>query len=533
MKANEIVESARNVYSTEKYAMYLRKSRADIEMEALGEGETLARHKHMLEALAAKHNITLAQITIYHELVSGDSIDERPEMQRLLADVYAKKYKGVLVVEVERLARGNTKDQGEVADAFQASNTHIITPAKVYDPNNEFDQEYFEFGLFMSRREYKTIKRRLEAGKTQSVMEGNYILSQRIFGYNIERKSKKERILVPKPDEAEIVKMIFDWYTEDRQSTGWIARKLTDMGIKTMRNRPEWNRGTIRDMLDNVHYIGKVSWHEQSTVKVFDQEKGKLVKKRQYGQEEIYEGKHVAIISEEQFKKVQDITAIAKASAPVKKSTRLVSPLAGLLKCCDCGGHMTYTDYTNCPSVRYETMARFQHPRRHKCKKKSLDAPTVMNALVETLKVYIEDFTMKMESNNDQAELIRHQKMIEAMESELVKQEKMKRRLFDSWEADDGTYTKDEFIERKQIYTSAIERIKKQIQEAKNNAPAPVDYSEQIINLHAMIDCINDPNIEAKAKNDFLKQYIEYITYDVIDFGKKRGGKAVLGVQLR
>ena len=533
MKANEIVESARNVYSTEKYAMYLRKSRADIEMEALGEGETLARHKHMLEALAAKHNITLAQITIYKELVSGDSIDERPEMQKLLADVYAKKYKGVLVVEVERLARGNTKDQGEVADAFQASNTHIITPAKVYDPNNEFDQEYFEFGLFMSRREYKTIKRRLEAGKAQSVKEGNYILSQRIYGYNIERKSKKERILVPKPDEAEIVQMIFDWYTEDRKSTGWMAWKLTDMGIKTMTNRPEWNRGTIRDMLANVHYIGKVSWNKQSTVKVFDQDKGKLVKKRQYGQAEVYEGKHVGIISEEQFKKAQDIASITKSSAPVKNSAKLTSPLAGLLKCCDCGGHFVYMDFANSPSRSGGTVSRFQHPRKRKCKKKSLPVPTVMNALVEALQVYIEDFTMKMEADNDQTELIRHQKMIEAMEAELAKQEKMKRRLFDSWEADDGTYTKDEFIERKQIYTSTIERIKKQIQEAKTNAPAPVDYSEQIVNLHAMIDCINDPNLEAKAKNDFLKQFIECINYDVIDYGQKKGGKAILDVQLR
>ena len=105
------------------YAMYLRKSRADMELEALGEGETLARHQAMLETLAAKHDIHPDQIIIYREVVSGESIDDRPEMQRLLSDVYARKFKGVLVVEVERLARGNTKDQGEVADAFQVSDT--------------------------------------------------------------------------------------------------------------------------------------------------------------------------------------------------------------------------------------------------------------------------------------------------------------------------------------------------------------------------------------------------------------------------
>ena len=99
-------------YLKEMYAMYLRKSRKDMELEAMGEGETLARHHARLLNLAAKHDIHPDQIVVYRETVSGDSIDDRPEMLRLLADVYAKKYKGVLVTEVERLARGNTKDLG-------------------------------------------------------------------------------------------------------------------------------------------------------------------------------------------------------------------------------------------------------------------------------------------------------------------------------------------------------------------------------------------------------------------------------------
>ena len=50
-------------------------------------------------------------------------------------------------MEVERLARGETIDQGDVAQAFQYSDTKIITPLKTYDPTNEYDEEYFEFGV--------------------------------------------------------------------------------------------------------------------------------------------------------------------------------------------------------------------------------------------------------------------------------------------------------------------------------------------------------------------------------------------------
>src|SRR5690606_1642859 len=101
-------------------------------------------------------------------------ISERPEMLDLLADVEEEQWDGVLVVEVERLARGDTMDQGIVAQAFKYSNTLIITPMRTYDPQNPDDEEYFEFGLFMSRREFKTITRRLQGGRKDAVEDGRF-----------------------------------------------------------------------------------------------------------------------------------------------------------------------------------------------------------------------------------------------------------------------------------------------------------------------------------------------------------------------
>jgi DNA invertase Pin-like site-specific DNA recombinase len=142
--------------------IYLRKSRMDIEAEARGEGETLARHKKALLSLAKHLNIEIA--AIYQEIVSGETIASRPVMRQVLTEVEQGLWEGVLVMEVERLARGDTMDQGLVSQTFKYSGTKIVTPSKIYDPNNEFDEEYFEFGLFMSRREYKTINRRLQRG---------------------------------------------------------------------------------------------------------------------------------------------------------------------------------------------------------------------------------------------------------------------------------------------------------------------------------------------------------------------------------
>lgn len=530
---NKEIEEVTSQYQKDQYAMYLRKSRADLELEAMGEGETLARHQKILENLAARHNISTNQVTIYKEIVSGDSIDDRPEVQRLLSDVYARKYKGVFVVEIERLARGNTKDQGEVADAFQISKTHIITPIKIYDPENEYDQEYFEFGLFMSRREFKTIRRRIEAGKQSSVSEGNYVLPQRTFGYNVERKSRRDRYLVPNEQEAPLVQMIFSWYVDENRSIDWIARRMTEMGVPTIMQKTEWNKQTIRDMLANPIYIGKLTWNEQRTVKKLDEKTGKLVKRREKtGNKKIFEGKHDGIISVELFEKAQEVTERRRRPS-TRTDFALKNPLAGILRCDNCGTTIEYIDYASCPSHKWNTAPRFHHSRKVKCGKKSLAAHIVIDALVESLQNTIEDFELKIQQGEDQSTLIRHREMIEKMESELEKLKAKKRRVLDSWEADDGMYTRDEFIERKQMYTQAIDNLQEQIDAEKKNAPAPVDYNEQITNIHAVIDCLRNDELSAQEKNDFLKEYIERINYDVVDHGKKKGGKPVLEVFLK
>ena len=60
-----IIEKVAEQYEQDQYGMYLRKSRTDLELEAMGEGETLARHHNMLMNLAAKHDIHPDQIVIY------------------------------------------------------------------------------------------------------------------------------------------------------------------------------------------------------------------------------------------------------------------------------------------------------------------------------------------------------------------------------------------------------------------------------------------------------------------------------------
>jgi len=112
----------------DKVAIYLRKSR-DEDNEA--KEETLARHEKMLNDYCKRNKLNV--VAIYKEVVSGESIANRPEMQRLLEDVNLGLYTGVVCVEIERLSRGNQIDQCEILEVFKKSNTKIYTLQKIYD----------------------------------------------------------------------------------------------------------------------------------------------------------------------------------------------------------------------------------------------------------------------------------------------------------------------------------------------------------------------------------------------------------------
>ena len=323
--------------------MYLRKSRADLEAEARGEGDTLARHEAELRRTAARMGLTVTEI--YREIVSGETIAARPQMQRLLAEVERGVWDSVLVMEVERLARGDTIDQGIVAQAFKYSETKIITPLKVYDPANEFDEEYFEFGLFMSRREYKTINRRLQRGREASVREGKYIGSKPPYGYNRSKLPREKGwTLEPDPETAPVVRDIFAWYTgPEALGTSRIADRLNERGILSGTGK-RWTPASVRTILHNPVYSGKLFWGRRGVVKHV--ENGVVTKSRPWAPDPLYtRGLHEPLISEETYNATQARLAQTVTTSPWDKP--LQNPLAGLIICSCCGRNMTRRPYQN------------------------------------------------------------------------------------------------------------------------------------------------------------------------------------------
>lgn len=506
--------------SMDVYVMYLRKSRADMEAEKLGEGETLKRHKEILTTLAARQGLYVGKI--YEEIVSGETIEARPEIQKMINECYEGKYRGIIVVDVDRLSRGNQGDMQTIMDCLRYSNNRngllVVTPTKTYDvAHNPDDEEYMEFVLFMSRREYKTIQKRLDRGRKQAVVEGQFMGSYRPYGYDI-YKTKVFRTLKPNPDESPIVQKIFEWAANDNMTAGQIARKLTTLGVPTYLGAAEWNMASIKTILTNPIYIGKVKWNDRMVVK--SMVNGKLVKSRPRSNHTAhymeYEGKHPAIVSEELFQKASS----RFKSDKTKGGLALQNPLAGLLVCPKCGFAMIYNK-----GSKTSTKPRVLHRQSQLCTVKSAQLSDVMNAFVYGLKLHLEDFEMKIDNQAliDESDI---ESQIQALEKELKKIEKTIAKIFDDYE--EGIYTANEFVQRKSKHNERAESIIKQIHELESTIPEKTEYEEKIMYLSDALEMLKDESIDAKTKNEFLKQFVERI-----EFSRENSEEFMLDIYLK
>lgn len=472
---------------------YLRKSRADMEAEALGELETLARHERILDQLAAKNGVYIEKY--YREVVSGESLDARFEMQQLIEDMYSGIVSQIYVVELERLGRGNTKDQGIIFEALKDNGTLIVTPIKTYDPNNEYDEEYLEFALFMSRREYKAINRRMQAGKLQAVREGNYVGTHPPYGYDIWKPDRDTRTLKAN-EQAQYVSMIFRWFTEERMSAGAIARRLTLMGIPTEKKVSEWNRSTIQNILTNDTYAGKIRWFNRVTKKSY---KRKTIKPRTKREDLlIVEGKHTGIITQETF----DFAQTLFNASPTSTSKELSNVLAGLLKCKKCGRAMAMQAYKN------GARTRIIHSKSVKCKVKSAYYDEVVQAVIEGLQAHIADFEFRMSDESIKSEQQHRAREIEALKNELAEAIKQRAKQFEFLEKE--IYTEAEFNERRAEVTAKMEEIEQRIAECSVEQK---DYTEEIRKFSEVLESLKDKSIPVKHQNGLLKDIIERIEF--------------------
>lgn len=486
-----------------EYCFYLRKSRVDIEAERAGE-DTLARHEEILNLTANRLNIAVSKV--YREVVSGETIAARPIMQQLLTDVENGLWSGVFVVEIERLARGDTLDQGIVAQVFKYSNTQIITPSKTYSPWRDEDEEYFEFNLFMSRREYKKINQRMNAGRVSSARQGMYVGSRLPFGYNKEKLKGKGYKLVINEEQADTVKQIYKWRADNQLSYEKIAKKLNELNIKPF-YAEKWTQVMVRSVLSNDVYIGKIHWNKRKTIKTI--KNGHVIASRPLNYSNdciVADGMHEPIIDMKTWEKVQSMRSIKRVP-----QTTIQNPLAGIMVCGKCGQKMQRK------VCRYKDKVTIMlFCVNHECDNIGANLELVEQKLLESLEIYLKNYKIDFENRTrkDNQEIVLTQKSIDSIVREVEKEKKKLEIICENLES--GVYTASIFKERSKKITANIAELEKKLaqqREALEQARNLILKAGEIIpKIETVMEVYKSTN-DIEEKNLLLKSILEKVEY--------------------
>ncbi len=240
-------------------------------------------------------------VRVYDEgAASGETIQDRPEMHRLLDDVEAGRVDIVLVIEWERLSRASDlTDQARITSTCRRAGVRIATPERTYDLRLAEDDFESDLHGILSKREKRKLLERTKRGLHEAMDAGKFAGGHPPLGYRFDRQTEK---VVPNPDEIPLVQRVF----ESPLSAWRLSRELRLEGINLHYER-------IRRTRSLPFYLGL----------------------RPNSRGELVQADWPAMIDQETWDRQQDRSRrVARRSAPGAKPKYLLS---GIIRCANCG----------------------------------------------------------------------------------------------------------------------------------------------------------------------------------------------------
>lgn len=229
-------------------------------------------------------NPTWLLVDTYIDIASSKTGSNRKEFNRMLEDCTANKVDIVLTKSISRFGR----DSLEILSALEQlreTNTRVIFETEEIDTEKTDSRLMISIIESFAQAENESRSDNIKWGNKQRAANGtSKLYDRKCYGYTKDENGK----LAILDEEADVVKMIFDWYLQG-DSVGVIIKKLQQQNVKTSTGKDKWSKRAIDEMLSNEKYTGNVI----------------LLKKTLNSERFLSKKNHPAIISEETFKAVQ------------------------------------------------------------------------------------------------------------------------------------------------------------------------------------------------------------------------------------
>ena len=492
-------------FKPEEILIYLRKSRADDPL--LTTEEVLENHQAMLDEWCERNlPYPIPQENRYREVVSGESISDRLEFQRVLKMVESDSIKAVLVKEISRLGRPDKQEIGYISKIFRYTHITVITPSRSFNIEDEFERKMFEQELEQGNFYLEYNKRILKAGRDLASKKGAY-LNLAPYGYDktrIDDGRKKVSSLAINEEQANIVRLIFEWYVKENIGTQTISNRLNDMQIKPPKIN-KWKPEAIRDIIENPIYIGYIRWNTRKGVCVVVD--GEFKKTRPINKDDdriLTKGLHDPIISEELFNLAQEKRGRTHRTC---NNRHLRNPFASLLFC-ECGKAMAYRH-------KKGREPRLVCNEQKYCGSGSCQVTEIVDLVVPGLQQAIAEFKIEAKRGGDTKSIKLHEELIKNLEKKLLDLDAKELALWDAQINPDPSVKMPNHVF--QAITDKLTKERKEteiaLEKARKQVVKPIDYESKIITFQKALDTLLDEKATVDEKNQLLKECIERMTY--------------------
>lgn len=439
----------------------------------------------LLNEYAAANDIIIADF--YKDIgISGRKADKRPEFQNMIAEAKSKEhpYDVILVWKFSRFAR-NQEESIVYKSLLKKNNVEVVSVSEPLPDGfiGDLVERIFEWmDEYYSIRLSGEVKR----GMTQKALSGGYN-SQPPIGYNKDRGP--DTVPYPDPYYAEMVRLCFHLWVEEKKSLIYIASHINSLGYRTRKGN-KWESRNIVDMIKNPFYIGMIRWNNK------DNRARKLD-----GDTIIVEGKHEPIISKEQWDAANVIYAQKSATkSHNKRETIHKHWLSGLMKCSTCGATLAFQrGYNKKRNVEHSYFLCYRAVKGMCNTKNSIPKEKAELNVISGLKDIINDVPISIPTPNEYKPNIAINKQhISVLENKL-------KRAKEAYLA--GIDSIDEYKQNK----DRLEREIAKLNELVTDVPAPEPITrEKITSVYKLLESSNNDS----EKTEALISIIDHIVYD-------------------
>lgn len=450
----------------------------------------------LLKDYAKSHGYVVSKI-FYEVGISGRKADKRPEFQKMIGLAKSSDHPAdaILVWKYSRFARNQEESIVYKSLLKKKHNVDVISVSEplVDGPFGSLIERIIEW-----MDEYYSVRLSGEVtrGMKEKAERGGY-QARPPLGYKIVTH-KEPPVIVP--EEAEIVKLIFEKYANENLGIFEIARLLNMHNFKTSHGK-EFERRSIEYILQNPTYCGMIRWNRTIN------ESNEI---RPESEWIVTDGEHPAIISKELFDKAQERYKREYRPRGARPASTYKHWLSGVVKCPACGRTMTANTIRN--NTRVYSHFRCYGYTKGKCMaNNSISSIKLEPAVLESIKTVLDNGKItyrKIEAKTDDTVDLKT-----ILEDQIKKIDVKLQRIKEAYM--NGIDTMEEYKENKQAVQEEKQHLEKQLSEIKEEKSNSKDDDEDmLLRVKNVYDILSSDSVDATTKNDVLRSVVEKIIYE-------------------